>query len=467
MATKNHKKSSPASKPKTTEQRASEPILPQDEDLTIVGIGASAGGLKALQAFFEALPAETGLAFVVITHLHPEYESHLAEILQHKTQMSVQQVNGLVKVEPDHVYIIPPNRNILMADQKLDITDVKETERTRENYESFYTLFHSNPIPTMLTRLEDKVIINVNQAFSDSLGLKPEEMIGRSALDFNLISEEVEKSLKEGNIRNYEQEITLPSGQKRTMLSSTQRMTIENAEVILSTFIDITERIAAERQSHKLNAERAAAELKERRRIAQLLHDDLQQRIFAIKMHLERLEDGFARNDAESVKEDFAKLEAWLAEAIAMTRKLSFDISPLSGSGSTLPEVILWLAAEMKEQYGLQTTFEANGVKSTMSADLLAVLLQTIRELLFNVVKHGGIDKATIQLRKRNHELQIIVSDSGKGFDPETLKNQSSGLTNIRQQLNLFGCTLEFNSAPGTGTRVTIGVPPRKAESTV
>src|SRR5687767_1452073 len=48
---------------------------------TVVGIGASAGGLKALQTFFEALPSNTGMAFVVVTHLHPEHESHLAEIL--------------------------------------------------------------------------------------------------------------------------------------------------------------------------------------------------------------------------------------------------------------------------------------------------------------------------------------------------------------------------------------------------
>jgi chemotaxis response regulator CheB len=65
----------------------------QSEDrLTVIGIGASAGGLQALQAFFEVLPADTGMSFVVIMHLSPEHESLLAELLQAKTRMPVRQV---------------------------------------------------------------------------------------------------------------------------------------------------------------------------------------------------------------------------------------------------------------------------------------------------------------------------------------------------------------------------------------
>src|SRR4026209_2427040 len=88
----------------------------QNDEITVVGIGASAGGLKALQEFFEALPGNTGMAYVVITHLHPEHESHLPELLQRHTQMPVSQVTGLVAVEKDHVYVIPPNRRLVMED---------------------------------------------------------------------------------------------------------------------------------------------------------------------------------------------------------------------------------------------------------------------------------------------------------------------------------------------------------------
>ena len=112
--------------PKTPQRQRTQPKKkathsPPDSEhgLTIVGIGASAGGLKALRSFFEALPETTGMAFVVITHLHPEHESVLADILQADTKMHVSQVTRKVDVEPDHVYVIPPNHQILMADHKV------------------------------------------------------------------------------------------------------------------------------------------------------------------------------------------------------------------------------------------------------------------------------------------------------------------------------------------------------------
>ncbi|MGE5462120.1 MAG: chemotaxis protein CheB, partial [Syntrophothermus sp.] len=106
--------------------------------MTIVGIGASAGGLKALRSFFEALPETTGMAFVVITHLHPEHESVLADILQSDTKMQVSQVTGKVSVEPDHVYVIPPNHQILMADHNLDIQEFDEPRGLRSPVDHFF-----------------------------------------------------------------------------------------------------------------------------------------------------------------------------------------------------------------------------------------------------------------------------------------------------------------------------------------
>ena len=74
----------------------------------VVGIGASAGGIRALQTFFEALPARPGIVFVVVMHLSPEHESNLAQVLQPHTAMPVAQVRAHVRMEPDHVYVIPP-----------------------------------------------------------------------------------------------------------------------------------------------------------------------------------------------------------------------------------------------------------------------------------------------------------------------------------------------------------------------
>jgi two-component system CheB/CheR fusion protein len=123
--------------------------------LRIVGIGASAGGLEALQSFFEALPAETGMAFVVITHLHPEHESHMAELLQNHTNMPAMQVTRRTKVEANHVYVIPPNRSIVMTDTHLDTREFEEPHGRRTPVDHFFRSMaasgHTDPIAVILS----------------------------------------------------------------------------------------------------------------------------------------------------------------------------------------------------------------------------------------------------------------------------------------------------------------------------
>jgi CheB methylesterase/CheR methyltransferase, SAM binding domain/CheR methyltransferase, all-alpha domain len=78
----------------------------------IVGIGASAGGLEALEQFLRHVPAGTGLAFVIVQHLDPTHKGIMPELLQRATRMEVFQVRARMRVKPDSVYVIPPNREM-------------------------------------------------------------------------------------------------------------------------------------------------------------------------------------------------------------------------------------------------------------------------------------------------------------------------------------------------------------------
>src|SRR5271154_2472406 len=77
-----------------------------------VGIGTSAGGVHALQMFFENLPDDVDAAFVVVVHLDPERQSELSNILAARTKMPVTQISSLTPIEPRHVYVIPPKRQL-------------------------------------------------------------------------------------------------------------------------------------------------------------------------------------------------------------------------------------------------------------------------------------------------------------------------------------------------------------------
>ena len=103
-----------------------------------VGIGTSAGGVHALQMFFESLPNDVDAAFVVVVHLDPEHQSELPNILSTRTRMPVAQVSGRVRLEPRHVYVIPPNRQLLATDQHLAIAEFKEPRWHRAPIDLFF-----------------------------------------------------------------------------------------------------------------------------------------------------------------------------------------------------------------------------------------------------------------------------------------------------------------------------------------
>jgi two-component system CheB/CheR fusion protein len=108
------------------------------QDFLVVGIGASAGGIQALKEFFARVPAESGMAYVVILHLSPDHDSQLAAVLQSAASIPVAQVGRHVHVEPNHVYVIPPNKSLTMSDGYLEVSDVASTEVRRAPVDIFF-----------------------------------------------------------------------------------------------------------------------------------------------------------------------------------------------------------------------------------------------------------------------------------------------------------------------------------------
>lgn len=105
---------------------------------TVIGIGASAGGLAALRTFLAHVPDESGLAIVVVVHLSPDHESHLAELLQPNLRLPVRQVSESVPLEPNHVYVIPPNANLNAIDSHLRLTHLEERRQERAPIDHFF-----------------------------------------------------------------------------------------------------------------------------------------------------------------------------------------------------------------------------------------------------------------------------------------------------------------------------------------
>ena len=110
----------------------------RNEPAAVVGLGASAGGIGPLQQFFGDMQPDTGLAFVVVMHLSPDFESHLADVLQQRTSMPVMQVTAPVKVKPNHVYVIPPNHQLTFNDSMLEVVPPQRALGRRVTIDLFF-----------------------------------------------------------------------------------------------------------------------------------------------------------------------------------------------------------------------------------------------------------------------------------------------------------------------------------------
>ncbi len=114
------------------------PMAPETRtDTTIVAIGASAGGIEAVKELMTYLLADTGMAFVLVQHLDPTHHSILTELLARKTAMPVAEVSDGMTVQPNHVYVIPPNATMSISGQTLQLSPREESRGTHTSVDHF------------------------------------------------------------------------------------------------------------------------------------------------------------------------------------------------------------------------------------------------------------------------------------------------------------------------------------------
>ncbi|MGE5255510.1 MAG: chemotaxis protein CheB, partial [Hyphomicrobiales bacterium] len=117
-----------------------EPAAAADNRFPIVGIGASAGGLPAIEALFSAIPGETstGMAFVLVQHLSPDHKSILSDLIKRYTRMKVYEVRDGMKIARDCAYIIPPNRDMAILNGSLQLLEPTERHAQRLPIDFFF-----------------------------------------------------------------------------------------------------------------------------------------------------------------------------------------------------------------------------------------------------------------------------------------------------------------------------------------
>lgn len=211
-----------------------------------------------------------------------------------------------------------------------------------------------------------------------------------------------------------------------------------------------------------LSLELNLAEQRERARLARELHDHLQQMLVLGKLKLagaKRLVMG-----QPSVELMIHDTEEIFAEALQYTRSLVAELSPSVLRDHGLAAGLTWLGEYMKKHDMAVTVEVPQDETLNLSDDQIALLFQSVRELLMNAWKHAGTGKATVTMRYEESQLSVQVSDEGVGFDGAASAEESAvgglsskfGLFSIRERMSAIGGSFEIESAPSKGTTGTL-----------
>ncbi|MFZ5433140.1 MAG: ATP-binding protein [Calditrichota bacterium] len=225
-------------------------------------------------------------------------------------------------------------------------------------------------------------------------------------------------------------------------------------------------RIIEESQARlrRLAAELSLSEARKQREIAVDLHDHVIQEFAFIKLRILEFRGdavfcGFERN--------FEEIIALLERAIQHTRQLTFEISTPILYELGLPAALEWLAEQYENRHRLSIRVKQRGVPTKIPEAIRVTLFKCVQELLTNAVKYAQAKRVQIRLTSREQRLNIEVADDGVGFDARVLEaippSQSGfGLFSIRERLQYFGGSMTVQSAPGSGTTITLSVPLEK-----
>jgi PAS domain S-box-containing protein len=223
-------------------------------------------------------------------------------------------------------------------------------------------------------------------------------------------------------------------------------------------------------QLSRMASDLTLAEQRAREELAKTLHDGLQQLLVSASMNLDRQVKREAQRGAGTDALD--EVKSHIDEAIAAARSLSFELFPPVLHGSGLPAALAWLADWTRNQYGLVVQVSTDPLANSDRKDVRTLLFESVRELLFNAVKHAQVDRVTLDLViDADNAVCITVADEGVGFDLEKLVERAKasqvgwGLFSIRERLSLLGGRLDIESAPGRGTRFRLIVPRDEARA--
>jgi len=359
-----------------------------------------------------------------------------------------------------------------------DITERKKAEDVvRESHDYLVRLTDSMLDVVFSVKMPERVIEWVNSSCR-FIGYEPEECVGKTMeflypgksefLDFG---KKLTEAIETGeDVLHAEQLLRRKNGEIFPAEITTTLFKAKGKVVRITSIVrNITERKKSEQKvlEHQdrlrsMASELSLAEERERRHIAEGLHDDIIQPLAFLDIKLDSLKNSVRER---GLTEPCNQMQETIRELIRITRAFTFDLSsPVLYELGLEAAVEEWLATNIREKYEIETAFEDDGRSKPLDDDMRAFLFKAVKELLINVIKHAKASNVKVSIARDNNKINIRVEDNGTGFHPDREKDRffhfsGYGLFSIRERLNYMRGSFNIESKPGQGTRVTLTAP--------
>jgi signal transduction histidine kinase len=216
--------------------------------------------------------------------------------------------------------------------------------------------------------------------------------------------------------------------------------------------------VAADNARLYRQAEQLAV-MEERQRLARELHDAVTQSLYSLTLLAETARRALAAEQWAQLGGYLERLGAVSQDALKEMRLLLYELRPASLAREGLVGALQRRLDAVEARAGVQTRLLLPSAEITLAPNVENALFRIAQEALNNALKHAGASAVTVNLRQEEHVLILEVEDNGNGFDPRAAESGGQGLHNMRERAVGAGGSLDINSVPGEGTKITARIP--------
>jgi len=456
----------------------------------IVAIGASAGGLAAFTELLKALPPKTGMAFVLIQHMEPKHESALTALLSRATSMTVLEVSDGMAVEPNCVYVIPPNKDMTIRkgilrlaprsagsglQRPIDDFSIALAQELRQREHEIRAVLDNSP--DVIIRMDrEQRYAYVNATTSKVGGMPPEAFMGKTPREAGMpenLCDLWTRTFRAVFDSGLEQvvEIAFPSPPAASETIWEERMLPEFAadgtiESVLVIGRDITKRRelekVAQRRAQEVQALASSlltAQEEERRRVSRDLHDQVCQQLASLAMDI----GGMVVNlpPRGGVQKRLKELQVLAVRVSEEVRHIAYELHPSMLDDLGLAASVRALCNEFSGRNRSATlAFTGGAMPASVPGEVASCLFRVAQEALQNIAKHSRARHVSVDLAFENGVVALAIADDGTGFDLEAVKGRGGlGLIGVEERVRLVNGKITITAEPRHGTRIAVRVP--------